>query len=265
MKKLISVLLICSMIFLGSVPVFAAETAEDTESFDISKLFVNYEEKTIAEMVKYIYENQAVYDFVEFFRNHGSDPDQGFGFPEITIYMSGNYKTNEVWNAFYSNLTDEHSKYIVLNTSRPSNSYAPGVTSAMLGEIGTKCFWIDFTNEFFDHIKSLNRLDGNILIMDFLMNLLSGDVAGISFEWNKVYWDNEDGNTFDTDLSDNGATMVLGDCNGDATVNSMDAYLMKLALIGIDVSLDPFAVDVNCDGNLNAMDSFALKKTVVSG
>ena len=265
MKKLISVLLIFSMILLGSVPVFAAETAEDTESFDISKLFVNYEEKTIAEMVKYIYENQAVYAFVEYFRNHGSDPDQGFGFPEITIYMSGNYKTNEVWNAFYSNLTDEHSKYIVLNGSRPSNSDAPGITDAMLGEIGTKCFCIDFTNEFFDHIKSLNRLDGNVLIMDFLMNLLDGDVTGISFDENEVCWDADYGHAFESDRSDSGTIMNLGDCNGDDTVNSMDAYLMKLALIGSDVSLDPFAVDVNCDGNLNAMDSFALKKTVVSG
>ena len=167
----------------------------------------------------------------------------------------GDYKTDVIKNK---------SKYIVLNGSRPSNSYAPGITDAMLGEIGT-CFWLNFTNEFFEYIKTLNRLDGNILIMDFLMNLLDGDVAGISFDETEVCWDADYGHTFDTDLSDNGATMVLGDCNGDATVNSMDAYLMKLALIGSDVSLDPFAVDVNCDGNLNAMDSFALKKTVVSG
>ena len=69
MKKLISILLICSMIFMGSISIFAAETDEASESYDLSKLFVNYEEKSLSEMVKYINENQKVYGFIEFFRN----------------------------------------------------------------------------------------------------------------------------------------------------------------------------------------------------
>ena len=150
MKKLISILLVCVMLFLGNVSVFAAETDEAPEIYDLSKLFVNYEEK-----------------------DHGLDPDDYFAYPEVKIYISGNYKNAEVWNAFYSRLTDEHSKYIILNTSRPTT---PGASdpfgTIMLGEKGNKSFYIDFTDEFFSYIKTLDRLDGNVLIMDFLMNLL---------------------------------------------------------------------------------------------
>ena len=145
MKKIISVLLVCSMLFLGSVSVFATGSVEESESLDIAELFVEYEEKSLYEMVKYINENQIVYGFIEFFRNHGLKADNPWAYPEVTIYMSGNYKTQEVWNAFYSRLTEEHSKYIELNMSRPNTPDAstPHGT-VMLGEKGTKCFWIDF-------------------------------------------------------------------------------------------------------------------------
>ncbi len=268
MKKLISILIICSMIFMGSISIFAAETDEASESYDLSKLFVNYEEKSLSEMVKYINENQKVYGFIEFFRNHGLNFYDPFDFPEIQIYMSGDYKNTEVWNAFYSRLTDEHSKYIVLNYSRPTTPEASdSVGTVMLGEKGTKRFWINFTDEFFSYIKTLDRLDGNVFIMDFLMNLLSDDVVGISFNWNESYFDLIGANAFnfDSDSIDTFAHSIVGDLNGDGIVNAIDSNLMKKTIVGHEIEIDPFAVDMNGDGDINAQDSLALKLKIIMG
>ncbi|MBR4881380.1 MAG: hypothetical protein IKU19_05565 [Clostridia bacterium] len=268
MKKLISVLLIFSMIFAGSVSAFAADT--ESEIYDLSKLFVNYDEKSLPEMVRYINENQDVYGFIEFFRNHGVDFDKMFSAPEVEIYMSGIYKNSEVFNAFYSRLTDEHSKYIILNTSRPTTpeSSTPYGT-VMLGEKGNKCFYIDFTDEFFSYIKTLDRLDGNVFIMDFLLNLLSDDVVGISFSWHKVYMDPElgktyDGNTIECDYS-SFASAIVGDCNGDGAVNAVDSYIMRILIVGNECKADPFAIDMDGDGGVNAKDSLLLKTRIVKG
>ncbi|MBQ2730197.1 MAG: dockerin type I repeat-containing protein [Clostridia bacterium] len=266
MKKALSILLMCSMIFLSSISVFAAEA--EAETYDISNLFVDYNEKSLYEMVKYISENQQVYGFIEYFRNHGLKPGSSFDFPEVRIYMSGNYKASEVFNAFYSRLTDEHSRYIVLNTSRPTTPEAtfPHGT-VMLGEKGNKCFYIDFTDEFFSYVNSLNRLDSNILIMDFLLNLLSGDVVGISFECDQVYYNPDEGDTFDSDSEsyDIYSSSIIGDCNGDGAVNSIDGNLMRRIMCGNGFKVDPFAVDINRDGNLNAVDSFELKIKIAIG
>ena len=55
------------MILMGSISIFAAETDEASESYDLSKLFVNYEEKSLSEMVKYINENPMRWYYDELF------------------------------------------------------------------------------------------------------------------------------------------------------------------------------------------------------
>lgn len=103
--------------------------------------------------------------------------------------------------------------------------------------------------------------------MDFLMNLLSDDVVGISFNWTKVYFDPIGGNAFnfDSDSIDTFAHSIVGDLNGDGSVNAIDSNFMRKTIVGHEIEIDPFAVDMNGDGEINAQDSLALKLKIVNG
>ena len=58
----------------------------------------------------------------------------------------------------------------------------------------------------------------------------------------------------------NDETYVLGDVNGDGTVNAMDSYSIKVSMVGAsDVVLDPNASDFNADGKCDSIDSYSLK------
>lgn len=87
----------------------------------------------------------------------------------------------------------------------------------------------------------------------------------------------DDGYEFDMWVSDSGAeggavvsdvvftaqfkrTLILGDVNGDGSVNSIDAALILKHAGGLDVSLDYLAADVNGDGSVNSIDAALILK-----
>ena len=57
----------------------------------------------------------------------------------------------------------------------------------------------------------------------------------------------------------------MGDCNGDGVVNGMDGNMIRRVINGNDCKVDPFAVDLNGDGELNAKDSLGLKSKILNG
>lgn len=56
-----------------------------------------------------------------------------------------------------------------------------------------------------------------------------------------------------------------GDVNTDGNINAMDSYYLRKTLAGSDLKTDPLASDVNSDNNLNSSDSFVLKLHIAGG
>ena len=58
------------------------------------------------------------------------------------------------------------------------------------------------------------------------------------------------------------SAMVLGDVNGDKTVNGQDSILLSRYLAGWGNEIDTAAADINEDGKVNAQDSIILARTL---
>lgn len=257
MKKVISVLLVCSMILLSTVSVLATDSVAESKSYDLDELFNDYDEKSLSEMVEFIAENQSVFCFVEHFR-YQRLISQLVSYHKLVIHVSGEYNhPGEIHSVFGTNFNANAniSKYLGWGDRPVTPDSSP-----LLGEKGIKNFTIEMNEEFIDHINSLNRLDGNILILDFIMNLMScEDVVGISILDHPRYGSSAPGiNTYIPY-----EPSILGDCTADGVVNSTDAYVMKKAIVGYTNGIDPFAVDLNVDGSISAKDSLALRKKIV--
>ncbi|MBQ2730198.1 MAG: leucine-rich repeat protein [Clostridia bacterium] len=239
---------------------------EETEGYDLSELFIDYEEKSLYEMVEFIADNQETYSWVNFFRDSSETRTN-----TVYIHMAEEFtnKYDVVPNVRDAGLTDNTGKYLVtdvLNTVpvvKPDADTMPG--NVMIGEIGNKMMTVEISEEFIEHINSLNRLDGNVLILDFLMNILSNEeVVGVSWAIDDSS-DSTSVSFFSSHPINTYEAAILGDCNGDGAVNAIDSYLMKQAIIGYESVIDPFAVDLNGDGRINACDSLALKTKIVKG
>lgn len=57
MKRIISIILVCSMLILSTVTVFADDTKPETVNYDLSGLFKDYHEYSLSEMVEFINAN----------------------------------------------------------------------------------------------------------------------------------------------------------------------------------------------------------------
>lgn len=251
MKKIISVILVCSMLVLGSLSVFAQDSAKDEKSFDLNELFVNYKEHTIDEMVEYVYANPAVLTFIEYFHESVVFDDEF----ELIIHQSGELKRSEMpqfdSEAITSNIKDY---FICLSRVVVANERNSG--SFRMGEMGEKCFGAWMTAEFHDYLASLDKAEADVILIDLIMNLVDGDIVGISSNCEFRI-----GAGFGAAVTPN----VYGDCNGDGSVNAIDSNLMKKVLSGANVMVDPITVDVNRDGKLNSMDAFLLKTKLTIG
>lgn len=257
MKKYFSIVLVCSIVFLGSVSVFATDLYAENESYDLAELFTNYEEKSFSEMVEFIADNPKSYGLIEYFRGRNYTNDHS-----MVIHMSGNYDPIfNVLNVFATSVTDNCSKYLSWG-SRPSSPAAYMTTGSILvGEKGDLCFGIGIKEEFIRYINSLDRVEGDKMILNFLMNLIDGECVGLSFSFDFLYgWDSI--NEYDS-VSDE--LIIMGDCNRDGAIDSKDANLLKRTIGGNDCKVDPLTVDLCADGVVNAKDFFVLKKMVVNG
>lgn len=263
MKKIISMVLVCTMLLLSSVTVFAVDTETEPVSYDLSELFADYHEYSVSEMVEFLNANPETLAFVYYLRTA-----IGFRGYSCPVHMAGEYNNGSVSNrikvldAFFPNYTSNVPKYFVCGARPqiPDESWSFKYYS-LLGEKGDICFAIQLDEEFVKYINSLDYAEGNRLIFNFLMNLLSPeDVVGFSWSDGDIIYGGGESSVPDTYK-----TAALGDCNGDGTVNGADGYMIKKAILGFDDGIDPLAVDMNDDGLLNAKDSLELKKKIVLG
>ena len=238
---------------------------EENKTYDLSELFTNYEEKSIYEMVEFIDSNQESQRWVEFIRADLSDNNTYM----IYLHMSGELTNSlgSVPDLSIAGITDSRAKYL-LSTAQVTNTdpdNLPG--NIMIGDMGDKLMTVEINKEFIEHINSLSRLDGNVMILDLLMNILENEeVVGVSFSVNDQMYTNTSSTTFNLN-SDSTAyeVCVIGDCNGDGIVNGIDGNIMKRILSGSYCKADPFAVDLHDDGILNAKDCLELKRIIVQG
>ncbi len=266
MKKIISIILVISMLFISTETIFATDTIANSESYDLEELFVNYQEYSLGEMVKFIGDNPNAYSFVDYLSLNYFKWETNL---RVVIHMSGDYSQRiKAFSWFYSKVNTEkyqtenntedyrYAKFCYVNTSRPSgpDSYLK-YDSVLVGDKGNICINIDIKDDFVDYLKSLNRIERNKMILNFLMNLLDEDIVGISFSFD--YEIDHHTNSYEPTLS--------GDCNGDCAINGVDGYLMKEAILRNNDNLDPLAVDLNADASLNAKDSLELKRKIVIG
>ncbi len=229
------------------------------EVYDLSELFINYQEKSLYEMVEFIADNQEVYYFVQYFRER-TDASTNM----IYFHLAGDLGSERVPDLGEVGISDSWGKYLV-STARFVNPDA-SMYDVLLGEVGNKVMTVELNEDFIEYINSLNRLDGNIIILDFLMNILdSEEVVGVSWSLNDIYI----GGTSISAYSDTDSSIyepaVIGDCDGDGIVTGIDGNLMRRIISGNDDKVDPFAVDLNGDGVINAKDSLALKRKIIEG
>ena len=57
--------------------------------------------------------------------------------------------------------------------------------------------------------------------------------------------------------------VLLGDCNGDGTVNGKDVLLLRKYIIKLEDSIDTVAADVNKDNAINGKDVLMLRKAII--
>jgi len=256
MKKLIFSLLACLMILITSATVFAAEPQTDIQDYKLDELFKDYQGKTLDEMIKFIESNSRVYVFIEFFTDH---------LYEERVYMINIHTTGQRTSKAFPDLEavgiskDNCAKYLVstARVTRPDYS----MSYFMLGEIGNRVMTVELNYGFVSYINSIDRVERNKLILNFLMNLINNDeVTGVSFSFDYIIYGDSNGNT---NIEE---TDIVGDCNGDGRINGADAYLMVSAISGKDFGcIDPFAVDIIEDGYLNAKDYYELKRKIAVG
>jgi len=135
-----------------------------------------------------------------------------------------------------------------------------------IGEFGNKVLCVTLNEEFIEYINYLDRLEGNVMILDFLMNILADEnVAGFSWSLKGIDVGNDEIAAFSLLGQSSYEVSIIGDCNGDGKVNGIDVNLMRRVLSGNGGSVDPFAVDLNSDGLLNAKDSYSLKTKIALG
>ena len=253
MKKIISIILVVSMLILSTVTVFAVDTEAETVSYDLSELFKDYHEYSLDEMIEFINENPYVYSFVEYLRTEIGNRTYIFA-----IHFAGEYIRSEHGSKLLNNtgFSDNMCEYLY-PTFRVMTPDVGGFRD-LLGEKGNKCFHIQFMFEFVEYINSVDYIEGNRLILNFLMNLLRNEeVVGFSWSIMDIQYGNSNCKTFNTFIS--------GDCNADSLINGADGYLIKKAILGFDDGIDPLAVDMNDDGQLNAKDSLAVKRKIIIG
>lgn len=298
MKKFISILLVIAMLFISSATVLATELESDSPSYALEDFFKDYHEYSLGEMVRFIGDNPNAYGFVEFLSyDHLGCDEYNINYDYdlwTTIHVSGDYGT-KVFNRFISRINTEkylnedntetyrYLDYCDINLSRPSGpSLYLKPYSILVGDEGNVCFLIEIKNEFIKHLKSLDRIERNRKILNFLMNLMTDEFVGVSFSFGNesiLYKGYNSGSTTDTPSASVDTTnsfsyitpdtyepIVDGDCNADGNVNGVDGYVIKSTLSGNDdCYIDPLAVDLTRDGKLNAKDSLELKIKIVIG
>ena len=253
MKKVISIVLLCSMILLCPVSVWATDLYAEDKTYNLDELFMEYRAKTLTEMVEFISVNPFVSGFLENLRNTFVECNYMF-----FIHTTGELTSGRVPNLEAVGISYDHSEKYLLSTARvvkPDES----MYDILLGEIGNKVMTVELNVEFIEHINSLDRVEGNKLILDFLINIIGNkEVVGISWTRdNLIYGDNN---------SNSNQTAIVGDCDGDGSINSKDSFLIRLVIIGKGHdNIDPFAVDINGDGDINAKDSLALRRKIAVG
>ena len=212
-------------------------------------------------MVQFIAENQEVYYFVEYFRNRTENSSD-------TLYIHMAEKLT-AGSGTVPNLSSVGMKYNMFKYLNAVAVWTPDViesTNVMMGEVGNKILVVRLSEEFIEYVNSLNRLDGNVLILDLLMNIVANDnVAGIGWNIDGYTGANTDIMTLSLLPEEIYEPSVIGDLNGDGIVNAIDSNLMKKTIVGHESKIDPFAVDMNGDGAINARDSLALKLKIVMG
>ena len=297
MKKLISILLVLSMIFISTGTVFATELEADSPSYALEDFFKDYHEYSLSEMIRFIGANPAAYSYVEYLSYNHLRYYEG-DYDLWTTLHTSTTERQKVFNQFLGKLNTEkylnedntevyrYYDFCDLNFSRPQapNAYLK-TYSILVGDKGNYCCLIEIKNDFIKHLKSLDTITRNKVILNFLMNLMDDGIVGVSFSFlddPMIYNDYASGsntdtssdsaNTTDTPASfscitpDTYEPIVNGDCNADGNVNGVDSYLMRSTLSGNDDGcIDPLAVDISRDGELNAKDSLALKRKITIG
>ena len=211
-------------------------------------------------MVEFIEANQETQRWVELFRNNSKNDYK------IHLHIARDPNTQPP-HLTDVGIIDIYGKYVMITDSviNPEPEYMPG--NVIIGNTGNSIISVELNADFVDHIISLSRLDGNVMILDLLMNILENEeVVGVSFSVS----DQAHTNTSIATFSLNAASLayevcIMGDCNGDGTVSGVDGNMMRRILSGNYCKVDPFAVDLNGDGLLNAKDCLELKRIIVQG
>ena len=231
------------------------------DKYDISEFFLNYNAKSLHEMVKFIADNQETYSWVNFFRER---TDTSTNVIYLHLADDINSGSGRIPNLPSVGLVDYYGKYAV-STARLVKADANNLPGDVhIGEVGNKIMTLELNEEFIKYIDSLNRLDGNVMILDILMNILDSEqVVGVSWTVDDYLYYDTAFTTFGLASDNTKNPAVIGDCNGDGAVNGIDAYLMRRLISGNGDKVDPFAVDLNSDGKITAIDSLLLKKMIV--
>jgi len=240
--------LVCSMILLCTAPVFAVE--ESTDSYELSELFCDYKEYSLSEMVEYISRDPQSSLFTGLF----CGCSLGLFNPTFHIHRSGT-NIGRIPNVLEVGFSEQSPKYLT-STSRVTTASNANY-DFLIGDVGDKVMSVELAEGFVEYVNSLDGVERTTVILNFLMNVENNEeVAGVSWSNDCPYY----GGGF---IGTSHEEPIRGDCDGDGSLNSIDANLMRRILSGNDCKVNPFSVDMNADGKLNAVDSYALRLKLV--
>ncbi len=251
MKKVISILLVCTMILISTASVFATES--EAESYDLAELFADYDEKSLSEMIKFIDTNPQTYRFIEFFYECSCSTFT----PIFFIHRAGD-NISRIPNVLEVGFSELSPKYLTSTSRVTTSSNASANYDVLMGDVGDRVMSVQLEEGFIEYVNSFDRVERNKIILNLLMNMAENEeIVGISWAFSYKLGAGTTNSTY--------METIIGDCNGDGAVNSMDSFIMKITIAGHENAIDPFAVDMNSDGAINAKDSLLLKRKIIHG
>lgn len=184
MKKLLSVLLVCSMILLTPLSVFAIDTEAEVEKYDLEELFANYKDFSTDEMIEFINANPQVAYLLNSIRSTRTYEDTSGNFM-LFVHLEregGLVGAEKMPDVKKLGVIEENSAKYLLSTARVTKPTEDEITRNQLGELGNRLMTVELIGGFVDYACSLEHIEGNVFILNFIMNILNAeDVVGFSW------------------------------------------------------------------------------------